>query len=382
MNNRAGFAYSQTDHKKFKLANSSDALNKTTLEGFRHIVNENFQVSEIELEGLESFLKSYQSLNKVKYRNSSYNSFNYLQNSDFSLWQNGTIFPFDSNQSQMETANDWLVETSTSVGTCFRSSFVPQNQDEVPENPQYFLGLYCSNFVNKPFLSQKILGANSFNGTTLTLSSYLRATENAINLKFKIKIHYGENSNYEDTLLESSNKTLSISFARHHHTFVLPSDIISKISGQSYIEIILEPQELGIFEIHVSSVQLENGILLTPYKSNDSLENQSLYLVDTLLSSITLDLDPNPLPGFNLGIYDVASNFDLNNLILDPQGKNISGSNQPYTISQKNVFFHLLYVNDSVGWIFSNSINPSGLDAGNSRISQTQNLVNSLAISI
>ena len=382
MNNRAGFAYTQTDNKKFKLANSSDSSNKTTLEGFRYIINENFQVSEIELGGLESILKSFQSLSKIKYRNSSYSSFNFIQNSDFSSWENGTTFPFDSNDSEINTSDFWKVKTSSSTGTCFRAPFIPQNQVEVPESPQYYLGLYCSNFVGKPQISQRINDAQNFNGLTLSLSSYLRATENSISIKYKIKIHYGENSNFEDDFLESPSLLLTKNFNRYFHTVSLPSDILSKIDGQSYIDVIIEPQELGIYEIHASSIQLESSPTPSPYKSNTYLENQSLYLVDTLTSAITLSLDPNPFPGFSLGIYDISSNFSINKLTIDPQGRKLSGSTSLYEISQRGILLHLLYINDSIGWVFSNSRDPSILDSGNSRISQTQNLVNSLIIAI
>jgi len=380
MTNRAGFNYKNSIKNLFKLANSSDDFNKTTLEGFRYICNENFQVAENEVLKLDDLLNRTSALRKIKYRNSSYLIHNYLANSDFAEWNSGLVFNFDSANIQTSVSDNWSINTNGSTGSCFRSSFIPHNQVEVPEFPDYYLGLYVNNYVGKSSLSQRLANASLFSGKTLTLSGYIRSTENAISIKPKIRIKYGTTNVNLDTFIEGSLITLQTSFSRYSSVFNIPSTVLSKITPGSYIEVILEVQELGIYEVHFSSFQLEEGLIATPYKENINIENQSLYLVDTTLLPISLNLPNNPSSGDIFAVFDVSGTFNLNNLTLKSSGQKIVGKTTDLVLSDDDFYHQFLYLNDNIGWICSVALNPTSVDSGQSRIEQTQSMITSLVL--
>lgn len=375
--NKAGFNYITTEDKFFKLPTSSDSLEKTTLEGLRYLFNENFKVSEIELNSLKDLISKISQINKVKYRNASALNKNYISNSDFTLWDNGVSFNFDSFNTIINTSNSWLVNTRNSTGSIFRQSFVPQNQIDVPEYPDYYLGINVSNFSDKVYLSQIINDASIFNGKNLVLSSYLRSTENGISIKPIIRIKYGTSSTYNDTIIEGTSASINKIFSRYSSIFTMPIDITSKSSSGSYIEIIYEIQEAGPCEVHFSSIQLEDGLLASQYKSNLEIENQSLYLIDTTLGAFELKLPSNPFQGMIFSIFDIAGKLNLNNLTLNPNGFNITNSSSNLILSDKNVYMSFRYINNSLGWIVTNYKDGVNIDSGFSRIQQVQSLTNS-----
>lgn len=382
MRNNAGFGFSLTDQKIFKLANSSDSIDKTTLEGFRAILNENFQVNENELLGVNNILYNQSVISKVKFRNNTYLVPNFILNSDFSLWNNGISFPFNNVSASINISNNWILNPNGCSGSCSRSPMIPQTQTDVPEYPDYFLFLSITNYVSNPTISQRINNISQFNGAKFTLSSYFKSSVNNLIIRPKIRISYGTVNSNPDIYLTGNQWSIGNSFSRFSSTFTFPSDLTTKATAGSYIEIYFEIFEQGVYNIGCSSVQFELGMVATPYKANTFLDSQSLYLVDTTLGAVELKLKPTPSQGDVIGVFDVKGNFNAFKLTINPNGKKITNSLLSVSIIEKYAYIIFMYINDDLGWIIVHNSNPVNVDSGNSTISFVQNLATSLITGI
>ena len=382
MKNNAGFGYTLTEGNLFKLANSSDSIDKTTLEGFRFLINQNFQVAENEILGLEDIINNQSVISKLKYRNSTYLVPNLITNSDFKDWNNGVTFPFTNLSALLNIANSWTLSANGDTGVCSRMPMVPQNQTEVPEYPEYYLSLFIGNYINNPSINQQINNIVQFNGLTYNLSSYLRSSINGVKVIPKIRINYGIGNANPDITLTGSQFTTTKTFLRYSSTFTFPSDLATKATAGSYISIYFEILEQGIYEINFSSVQFELGSSPTPYKANSFLEAQSLYLVDTTLGAVELKINSTPSPGDVFAIFDVKGNFNAFKLTINPNGKKIINSYLSISIIDKYSYVSFMYIDDNIGWIVLDNTNPVNLDSGNSKISQIQNMCMSLITGI
>ncbi len=382
MPNNAGFGFSLTDQLLFKLANSSDSIDKTTLEGFRSILNENFQVNENELLGILSVLYNQSVISKLKYRNSTYLVPNLILNSDFSAWDSGIVFTFNSLSASINIANNWVLNPGGCTGSCSRQPMIPQNQTDVPEYPDYYLLLAVSNYSSNPSLSQRINNIIPFNGLTYTISGYFKSSVNGLRITPKIRINFGTGNINPEIILSGSDFVLNQNFGRYNSTFNFPTDLATKATAGSFIEVYFEVLEQGIYNISLSSVQFELGSTPTPYKANSFLEAQSLYLVDTTLGSIELKLKPNPSQGDVFGVFDVKGNFQNFKLTLNPNGKKITNSFLSISIIDKYSMIMFMYINDDIGWVITSNSNPVNLDSGGSKVAFIQSICGSIITGI
>lgn len=79
----------------------------------------------------------------------------------------------------------------------------------------------------------------------------------------------------------------------------------------------------------------------------------SRVIFDTTSKSFTVTLPPNPAQGDQLWFVDGAGLADVNNLIINPNGKNVNGQADYIVIDVANASFGLLYKDDTRGWIFT-----------------------------
>jgi len=83
---------------------------------------------------------------------------------------------------------------------------------------------------------------------------------------------------------------------------------------------------------------------------NAAVGNRIIF--DTTSKSFTVYLPTNPQAGDQIWFVDGVGLADVNNLIIDPQGKNVNGQPDFIVVDVANSSFGLLYYNDTRGWIF------------------------------
>jgi hypothetical protein len=74
------------------------------------------------------------------------------------------------------------------------------------------------------------------------------------------------------------------------------------------------------------------------------------YFVDTTAGTVIATLPSSPVLGDTVRFFDVASNFDTNNLTVNRNGELIMGDSADMTITTVNAAFDLVYSNSTYGW--------------------------------
>ena len=99
--------------------------------------------------------------------------------------------------------------------------------------------------------------------------------------------------------------------------------------------------------------------------SNTTVSVGNAYPVNTTSSSIYVTLPSSPSAGNSIIITDYARTWSTNNVILNPNGKNVQASNANVVLSTNGQSVNLVYIDSTQGWLVyasGSAIGPYSVD--------------------
>jgi len=99
----------------------------------------------------------------------------------------------------------------------------------------------------------------------------------------------------------------------------------------------------------------------TAKTANFNATVQSGYFVNTTSGAITVTFPASPTAGDVIALKDYANTFDTNNLTIDPNGNNIQGSANNFTISVEGTSAQFIYVDATRGWVLTDASKASDI---------------------
>lgn len=88
--------------------------------------------------------------------------------------------------------------------------------------------------------------------------------------------------------------------------------------------------------------------------NNVTATANTIYIVNTNMSNITITLPQNVNFGTQIGVIDGTGNASLNSITIDRNGGNIQGTANNLTVNTNRAAFTLVYYNATQGWILTN----------------------------
>jgi hypothetical protein len=195
---------------------------------------------------------------------------NRIINGNFDVWQRGTSF---NPASGGYMADRWRTtfDGTGATRTVSQQSF-PLGQVDVPGNPKYFMRFNQSvagSGGGYNTLEQGIEGVSTFAGMIVTASFWARVGSGSQNISSVFAQIFGTGGSPSATTFStySPNFTLSATWQRFTYSTILPS-ITNKTLGTTNDNVILYfwlPTNTT-FIIDISQVQVEQGIVATPFE--------------------------------------------------------------------------------------------------------------------
>lgn len=189
-------------------------------------------------------------------------TYNYLMNGNFNIWQRGTSFTKTNNTNEYfadrwrghadnPSANTWIVS---------RQAFTA-GQTDVPGEPVYYLRGNCSVYggSGQPRVQHVIEDVRTLAGKTVTLSLWMKGSS-AFTFSININQDFGVGGSSAVGHSLASGASLTTSWAKYTYTVAL-SSIVGQTIGSSpyiYVDIRLTAPAAGQI-IDIAQVQLEEG---------------------------------------------------------------------------------------------------------------------------
>jgi len=85
--------------------------------------------------------------------------------------------------------------------------------------------------------------------------------------------------------------------------------------------------------------------------SDQAIESNKIYFIDTSGGAVTVDLPDNPFSGDIIKIFDVTGSFQTNNLTVDPGSHRIMRVVDTMTVATEGASFTLVYSTTAGGWL-------------------------------
>lgn len=207
---------------------------------------------------------------------------NFIINSNFDFWDNGTSFSSISTDAQV--SNGWLWTASGSVATITRQPFTV-GQTEVPNNPNYYLQWQAvSGGTNGSQLRYIRFDGTKFSGKSVVLSFYAKTTDATYPIYSEIAQNFGTGgSTTVETL--SSSFYLTTSWAKYSISINVPS-ISGKTVGSSdalYIMPIRRSNDSDTSTILIANVELIEGSTYIPCRKRPIIEEETLVRTNPLV---------------------------------------------------------------------------------------------------
>lgn len=108
------------------------------------------------------------------------------------------------------------------------------------------------------------------------------------------------------------------------------------------------------------------------------------YAVDTSVATRNVTLPANPASGDVVELFDYKSTFDLDAMIVKPNGKKINNSASDMVITSKDAFITMTFIDNTVGWVAQVVSKPRANFslASGSKLTGTSTLVPNLAFEV
>ena len=153
---------------------------------------------------------------------------NAIINGDFQIWQRGTSFTASG-----YTSDRWRLDTFGGAGTTLTQQSFTVGQTDVPNNPVYYLRAVTTTDSSSDagtILSQRVEGARTFAGQTITVSFYAKADASKdINIELRQDFGTGGSPSSQIAATTPQKFTISTSWAKYTKTFSVAS-----VSGKTF----------------------------------------------------------------------------------------------------------------------------------------------------
>jgi hypothetical protein len=191
---------------------------------------------------------------------------NYVINSAFDIWQRGTSF---SNVSSVTYTADrwWVGKDATATLNVTRESLTPGISSTFGFESEYSLRFNVSSWTSLPvYLTTRVEDVRTLSGQTATLSYWAKSNVSVTNTPLLVQAFGSGGSPVVATSLGSS-ASITTSWQKFTHTFVLPSVSGKTIGAGSFIDLqVLRFSQAAVVDI--AGVQLEAGAAPTEFRRN------------------------------------------------------------------------------------------------------------------
>jgi hypothetical protein len=226
---------------------------------------------------------------------------NAIINGDFRIWQRGT----STSTERGIAADRWILGLSGATGSISRQSFTPGNT--IPDyEPEYFLRLQTTVANDASRFEQRIEDVRTFAGQTVTVSFWAK-TDTSRGIQIWLEQIFGTGGSSQ-VVTNTSPVTTTTSWQRYSFTVNIPSISGKTIGSNSYLALWIGNNSFETFTLDVWGVQVEKGIIPTPFEQRpigvelslcqryfcSSVSNDSNFFHNSYLAS--------PSTGFNEGL--------------------------------------------------------------------------------
>ena len=192
--------------------------------------------------------------------------YNAIINGSFDIWQRGTSF---SNVSSVTYTADrwWVGKDATATLNVTRESLTPGISSTFGFESEYSLRFNVSSWTSLPvYLTTRVEDVRTLSGQTATLSYWAKSNVSVTNTPLLVQAFGSGGSPVVATSLGSS-ASITTSWQKFTHTFVLPSVSGKTIGAGSFIDLqVLRFSQAAVVDI--AGVQLEEGAAATEFRRN------------------------------------------------------------------------------------------------------------------
>jgi len=199
---------------------------------------------------------------------------NKIINGDFSIWQRGTTFTFNSAGGY--TADRFNMSSGTGgVAVISRQTFTP-GQTDVPGNPKYYMQIQHTTDGGTPAnLDTRIEDVNTFSGQNATFSFYGKVSSGTAVWTPRLVQFFGTGGSATNVIM-ASDITLTTLWQRFTVVFPVPSTAGKTIGEGNYLRPDIYRVTTGVVTYSFANVQFEAGPIATPFTTNTANPQQEL----------------------------------------------------------------------------------------------------------
>ena len=191
---------------------------------------------------------------------------NHITNGSFLIWQRGVSILIDST-AKVGTADRWVMKSPGGVAR--RKAHTHGNISF--GNSRYYLEIDTTTeaFTQDPELSQRIEDVRTLEGKTVTLSYWVKVSDNSedVYIDIKYKQNFGTGTDPETLISASSEYASSLiaevklpsGWTKKTHTFNIASISGKNIGSDSYLELMFILEHTKGYKFSISNIQLEEG---------------------------------------------------------------------------------------------------------------------------
>jgi hypothetical protein len=198
---------------------------------------------------------------------------NVVINGAFDIWQRGTSF---SNVASVTYTGDrwWVGKDGTATLNVTRESLTPGISSTFGFESEYHLRFNVSAWTSSPvYLTTRLEDVRTLAGQTVTLSYWAKSSVAVTSTPLYLQ-NFGSGGSSVVAASVSSSASITTSWQKFTHTFVLPSVSGKTIGASSYLDMqVLRFSQAAAVDIW--GVQLEVGQTATPFRRNaNSLQGE------------------------------------------------------------------------------------------------------------
>jgi hypothetical protein len=198
---------------------------------------------------------------------------NYIINGAFDIWQRGTSF---SNVASVTYTADrwWVGKDATATLNVSRQAITPGTQSIMGFEAEFNLRFDVSAWSSSPvYLTTRLEDVRTLSGQTVTLSYWAKSSV-AVTSTPLYSQNFGSGGSSVVAASVGSSASITTSWQKFTHTFVLPSVSGKTIGANSFLDMqVLRFSQAATIDIE--GVQLEAGQTATPFRRNaNSLQGE------------------------------------------------------------------------------------------------------------
>ena len=197
--------------------------------------------------------------NKLAYLESK-SAKNYVINGNFDVWQRGSSF----DQIDSFGPDRWRVWNSGATVSFTRQEFII-GQNEVPNDPKYYIHIDCTVADDGVGLIQPIENVRILSNKTVTLSFWAKADSNRT-LYTRLDQSFGSGGSTDVLGVDTKNHAITTSWQKFTHTVNIPSISGKLIGSGDYLTLVMANPNNEIFSMDIAQIQLEEGNVATNFE--------------------------------------------------------------------------------------------------------------------